>query len=98
MHSAMHHRMRRGMIASMRATVTIDDDLFSEADRRAAEQGISRSRLYQQALEHYLRELRARALTEQMDRHLQRHGQAIDAAFGDYVAEAWAQELGDDEW
>jgi hypothetical protein len=82
----------------MRATVTIPDHLFAEADRRAKEMGVSRSHLYQEALDHYLRQLRASALTERMDRHLDKHGQAIEPAFGDYVSRAWDQEIGEDEW
>jgi metal-responsive CopG/Arc/MetJ family transcriptional regulator len=82
----------------MRATVTIAEELFEEADRRAKELGVSRSHLYQEALDHYLQQLRARELTERMDRHLEKHGQTIEPEFGDYVARAWAQEIGEDEW
>ena len=85
------------MISSMRATVTIPEPLFSEADRTAKELGVSRSRLYQEALEHFLRELRSRALTLRMDRHLEKHGPQAPE-LGDYVARAWAQEIGEDEW
>jgi metal-responsive CopG/Arc/MetJ family transcriptional regulator len=45
------------MHMGMRSTVTIRDDLFEAADRVAARLGISRSRLYQIALEAYLRRL-----------------------------------------
>ena len=86
------------MMSSMRATVTIDDLLFSEADERAKEMGLSRSRLYQTALEHYLRRLRERKLTEQMNRHLDRYGDETDRHLESYVAEAWSSDMGDDEW
>lgn len=86
------------MIPSMRATVTVDDDLFAEADRRAAELGISRSGFYQKALEHYLEQLRAAALTERMNRLLDRYGDGIDSDYASHVSEAWSRDMGDDEW
>jgi predicted DNA-binding protein len=84
-------------IFCMRATVTIRDELFGEADAMAERLGISRSRLYQAALERYLTELRDRALTEQMNEHLRVHG-AHRSGLERYVAQAWAQDMGDDEW
>ena len=86
------------MLSSMRATVTVDDELFAEADRLAEELGLSRSRFYQRALEHYLERLREETLTEQMNRLLDRYGEDADAGFASHVAEVWAREMGDDEW
>ncbi len=86
------------MISSMRATVTIDDDLFEEADAVAEQMGISRSGLYQEALRRYLEALRERALTAQVDEHIRIHGQPDGASFQRYVGRVWAQEMGDDEW
>jgi metal-responsive CopG/Arc/MetJ family transcriptional regulator len=82
----------------MRATVTVDDELFAEADRRAAELGVSRSGFYQRALEHYLERLRAAALTDRMNRFLERYGDGIDSDFASHVAEVWSRDMGDDEW
>src|SRR5690606_23660197 len=62
-----HDGSSRGMHSGMRATVTIRDDLFEAADRVAERLGISRSRLYQTALEAYLRRLEEDVLTEQMN-------------------------------
>lgn len=89
--------MAWSMINGMRATVTIRDELFEEADAMARRLGISRSRLYQTALERHLTELRERALTEQMNEHIRAHGDA-GAGFEHYVAKVWAQDMGDDEW
>ena len=86
------------MISRMRATVTIDESLFSEADECAKEMGLSRSRFYQSALQHYLRRLRERKMTEQMNRHLEKYGETTDRALESYVAEAWARDMGNDEW
>ena len=91
----VHHS---GMIQAMRATVTVEDDLFAEADRRAGELGVSRSRFYQQALEHYLSSLRERMLTERMNRLLERSGDDVDGGLAGHVAEAWSRDMGDDEW
>jgi hypothetical protein len=82
----------------MRATVTIGDDLFARADRVAEELGISRSRLYQLALEAYLRTLRDEALTIRANDVIAEYGQPVDPSFGDYIKKAWSQESGDDEW
>jgi Arc/MetJ family transcription regulator len=90
--------MRMSMIHGMRATVTIDDELFGEADAMADRLGISRSRLYQEALRRYIATLRERALTEQLDAHIRVHGQPLDASFQRYVSRVWAQDMGDDEW
>lgn len=91
----MHHSV---MLFRMRATVTVDDALFTEADRRAAELGLSRSGFYERALEHYLALLREEMLTDRMNRLLERHGDGIDPGFASHVAEAWSRDMGDDEW
>jgi hypothetical protein len=92
---AAHHD---GMSFGMRATVTIRDDLFEEADRVASRLGISRSRLYQAALESYLRRLNEDILTEQVNSLVERAGEPTDEAFRRYIARAWKQSMGDDEW
>ena len=94
----MRRAMRDGMMNCMRATVTIDDDLFQEADRRAREMGLSRSGFYQRAVERFLRELREGSLSEQMNRYLDKHGEGIDDSIADYVAEVWGRDMGNDEW
>jgi Arc/MetJ family transcription regulator len=86
------------MILRMRATVTVDDALFAEADQRAAELGLSRSAFYQRALERYLERLREELLTERMNRLVDRYGDEIDADFASHVAEVWSRDMGDDEW
>ena len=86
------------MINSMRATVTIDDELFSTADRLASEVGLSRSGFYQRAIESYVRRLREKALTDQMNHHLEKHPDGPDPGLESYVAEAWSSRMGEDEW
>jgi predicted transcriptional regulator len=82
----------------MRTTITIADDLFRRADQVAEELGISRSRLYQRAVEHYLRMLRDDALTLRANETVAEYGQPMGASFGKYIKKAWGEGLGDDEW
>lgn len=86
------------MILSMRATVTIPDDLFALVDQYTERLGVSRSRLVQDALARHIRALRDQALTEQTNAQVVLLGEVRDAALERYVARAWSQELGDDEW
>jgi hypothetical protein len=59
---------------------------------------MSRSRLYQVALEAYLRRLQEDVLTEQMNGVVERFDHASDEAFRRYLARAWQQTMGDDGW
>lgn len=86
------------MHMSMRATVTIRDELFHRADRAAAELGVSRSALYQRALQAYLRRLEEDALTAQMNSVASHLDHAREESFREYVARTWEQSMGDDEW
>ena len=98
MQSMLHNPHHIGMINRMRATVTVDDALFAEADRRAAELGLSRSGFYERAIEYYLQRLREEMLTDRMNRLLDKHGDSIDPDFASHVAEVWARDMGEDEW
>jgi metal-responsive CopG/Arc/MetJ family transcriptional regulator len=82
----------------MRATVTLPDDLFERADEAAARLRISRSRLYQEAVEAFLRRLDEEKLTERMNAFVDRHGQAVGESLAGYAATAWRDVHGDDEW
>jgi hypothetical protein len=98
MQLAMRYLHRHGMLQRMRATVTVDDTLFAEADRRAAELGLSRSGFYERALEYYLERLREEMLTNRMNRLLDKYDDGIDPGFASHVAEVWSRDMGDDEW
>jgi metal-responsive CopG/Arc/MetJ family transcriptional regulator len=86
------------MRISMRATVTIRDDLFAEADRVADLLGVSRSRLYQIALEAYLRRAQEAALIKQVDAVIERLDRPADDALALHVARAWKDSMGEDDW
>jgi metal-responsive CopG/Arc/MetJ family transcriptional regulator len=82
----------------MRATITIPDDLFKRADRAAEELGVSRSRLYQEAMERYLRALRDGALTRQANEAVARYGQPAGPELRRHIKSVWSEGLGDEEW
>lgn len=52
----------------MKTAVSIPDSLFSAAERFAREQRISRSQLFREALEAYLKKHQADDITEQINR------------------------------
>ncbi len=90
--------MTKCMIYCMRATINIRDKLLERADEIAERLGVSRSKLFHDALERYLQDLQEHALTERMNSYLEKHGDTVDAGFQRYVARAWARDMGDDEW
>jgi predicted DNA-binding protein len=60
--------MNCGMILGMKVAISIPDQTFSALEKLAAERGISRSALYNQALERMLKEIEDQALTESYNR------------------------------
>ena len=52
----------------MKTSISLDDDLLTEADAAARELGVSRSKLLTQALAEHLRKLSDEKLTEQLNR------------------------------
>jgi antitoxin MazE6 len=51
----------------MKTAISIPDDTFDEAERRAAALGVSRSEFFTTAARRYIRELDAQSLTERID-------------------------------
>jgi hypothetical protein len=56
-----------GYTSGMKAAISVDDHLLSEADLAAREMGLSRSRLIATALEAYLRLRRQNEITERLN-------------------------------
>lgn len=52
---------------TMKTAISVEDELFQEADRAAQEMGLSRSRLISLALEGFLKERRRQALIDQLN-------------------------------
>lgn len=80
----------------MKTAISLPDDTFEAATRKAAELGMSRSEFFARAAERYLRELDGQSLTDEINA-------ALDLVGGDTDHE-WAVEAGrqrllaDDEW
>ena len=53
---------------SMKTAISIPDRLFAQTDRLARRLKKSRSALYQEALQHYLRQFSEQDITERMNR------------------------------
>jgi Arc/MetJ family transcription regulator len=64
----------------MKTAISVPDDTFEQATRRAAELGISRSEFFARAARRYLDELASRSLTQQVNQALQTAGADDSAA------------------
>jgi hypothetical protein len=77
----------------MKTAISIDADIYREAEAAAALMGLSRSRLYALALEEYLRAHRDEAVTEALDRYYKNHpirdGGLNRAAYKLFSREEW---------
>jgi len=51
----------------MKTAISIPDETFNEAERRAAELGVSRSEFFTTAARHYIQELDAESLAVRID-------------------------------
>ncbi|HET9973895.1 MAG TPA: ribbon-helix-helix protein, CopG family [Streptosporangiaceae bacterium] len=54
----------------MKTAISVPDDTYEQASRRAAELGISRSEFFARAARRYLDELASKSLTSQIDEAL----------------------------
>ena len=85
-----------GYTEDVKTAISLPDDTYAQATRRAAELGISRSEFFARAARRYLDELASPSLTQQIDEALQAAGgddsNAAAAAVGrSYLA-------GQDDW
>lgn len=75
----------------MKTAISLPDDTYEQASRRAAELGISRSEFFVRAARRYLDELASQSLTQQINEALQTDdaddsNAAATAAGRDYLA------------
>ncbi len=94
-------RVIPGYTERMKTAISLPDETFDRASRRAKDLGLSRSEFFARAATNYLDELDARSVTEQIDAALQNAVQ--DAAHDDSneaAVEAAHDRLfgADDEW
>jgi len=84
-----------GYTDNVKTAISLPDDTYDQATRRAAELGISRSEFFARAARIYLNQLAAQSLTEQIDEALRNAGHdsntAAAAASRRYLA-------GQDDW
>ncbi|WP_239346784.1 MULTISPECIES: ribbon-helix-helix domain-containing protein [unclassified Frankia] len=78
----------------MKTAISIPDETFHEAERRAAALGVSRSEFFTTAARRYIQELDAQSLTERIDAALELVGP--DESF-QAAALAGRRALGDSE-
>ena len=79
----------------MKTSISLDDDLLTEADAAARELGVSRSALLTQALAEHLRKRRDAKLREQLDRAYP-EGEPQESVA--YLKASFARALADDPW
>jgi hypothetical protein len=77
----------------MKTAISLPDTLFKEAERVAARLGLSRSELYARAITRFVREQSGDAITEAINRVVQKLPPALDPV----LARLQASSLGTDE-
>lgn len=91
-------RVILGYTAVMKTAISMPDETFERASRRAGDLGMSRSEFFARAAQHYLDELDAQSLTGQIDNALE-HLDAPDDASADAIAVSHrALDTVDNEW
>ena len=85
-----------GYTHDVKTAISVPDDTFEQASKKAAELGISRSEFFARAARRYLDELASRSLTQQVNDALLAAGDADSAAA---AAQAGHRRLAaGDEW
>src|ERR1700722_18977109 len=69
-----------GYTDNVKTAISLPDDIYDQATRRAAELGMSRSEFFARAARIYLNQLAAQSLTEQIDEALRNVGDASNTA------------------
>ena len=85
-----------GYTLLMKTAISLPDDIFERATRRAGELGISRSQFFAVAARRYLEALDSESVTAQIN-HALDHASADDSAAAT-VAAGRARLSGEDDW
>lgn len=75
-----------GYTRRMKTAISLPDDTFDRASRRAQELGISRSEFFARAANRYLDELDSASVTARIDAVMSRSGGGPDESSADAVA------------
>ena len=78
----------------MKTAISLPDDLFKAAETLAGKMGVSRSRLYANALEEYINRHQARRVSERLDAVYGTESSSLDPL----IAAAQAKVLKRSEW
>ena len=84
-----------GYTGNVKTAISLPDDTYAQATRRAAELGISRSEFFARAARRYLDELASQSLTQQIDEALRAAGDDSNAAA---AAAGRSYLAGQDDW
>jgi predicted DNA-binding protein len=87
-----------GYTIGMKTAISVPDETYERASRRAGDLGMSRSEFFARAAERYLDELDAQSLTTQIDDALDRLGAPDDTAADAVAAGHRLLADADDEW
>ncbi len=82
----------------MKTAISVPDETFDRASRRASDLGMSRSEFFARAAQRYLDELDARSLTSQIDSALECLGTSDKTAADAVSAGHRVLDAVDDEW
>ena len=79
----MRFGMQNGILNmhTMKTAISVEDTLMEEADKAAAEQGVSRSKLVSLALEEYLKKRRGEQITAKLNEIYANDDQAEELEF-----------------
>ncbi len=82
----------------MKTAISMPDETFDRASRRASDLGISRSEFFAQAAQRYLDDLDAQSLTGQIDSALEQLGGTDEAAADAVAVGRRVIDAVEDEW
>jgi antitoxin component of RelBE/YafQ-DinJ toxin-antitoxin module len=78
----------------MKTAISIDDEIYQDAEDAAVRMGLSRSRLYTLAIEEYLYNHQINTITERLNQYYKDHKAVLDddikqAAYDLFTREDW---------
>jgi antitoxin MazE6 len=92
------HVVIPGYTACVKTAISVPDETFERASRRASDLGMSRSEFFARAAQHYLDELDRQSLTGQIDSALERLGGTDEAEVAAVAVGHRVLDALDDEW
>lgn len=83
---------------AMKTAISVPDETFEKASRRAHELGVSRSEFFSRAAARYVDELDAESITEQINQAVETQTRRDDSASAAVAAGHRVLDDGSDEW